>query len=96
MATTVASVSHVLPPRLLPQDAAALQSAILALRGRAVELEARDVAQLSTPCLQVLLAAARTWREDGTALRLSDPSPDLLATLAHLAIDPDALQSGGN
>jgi chemotaxis protein CheX len=88
-------VRHPLPPRLLPQDSGALQSALLGLRGRAVALDARAVAQLSTPCVQVLLAAARSWREDGLALRLLEPFGEMLAVLGHLAVDPAALQSPG-
>lgn len=86
---------HPLPPRLLPQDAAPLQALLLGLRGRMVELDASAVAQLSTPCVQVLLAAARSWREDGIALSLSGASPEMLATLGHLAVDPAALRSDG-
>lgn len=82
-----------LPPRLLLQDAAALQASLLALRGQPVELEARDVAQLSTPCVQVLLAAARTWRADGRGLALTAPSAEMTSVLAQLAVDPGALQS---
>lgn len=93
MASTITTVA--LPPRLLPQDAGALQAMLLDLLGGAVELDASGVAQVSTPCVQILLAAARSWREDGTTLRLTAPSAELLAVLAHLAIDPAALQSPG-
>lgn len=84
---------HPLLPRLLPQDAAALQASLLGLRGQPVTIDASAVAQLATPCVQVLLAAARSWREDGLALGLADPSPEMLAVLAHLAIDPAAFHS---
>lgn len=89
----MATARHPLPSRLLPQDAAALQASLLALRGQPVELDASGVAQLSTPCVQVLLAAARSWRADGLALRLAAPSAEMTAVLAHLAVDPGALQS---
>lgn len=95
MTNTEGLTCHRLPPRLLPQDACALQASLIALRGRAVEIDASAVAQLSTPCVQMLLAAARTWREDGVPLRLAGPSAELLAVLAHLAVDPAALQSPG-
>ncbi|MFT3973829.1 MAG: STAS domain-containing protein [Amaricoccus sp.] len=84
---------HRLPTRLLPQDAAALQASLLGLRGRPVTLDAGGVAQLSTPCVQVLLAAARSWREDGLGLALVGPSDEMAAVLDHLAVDPAALQS---
>lgn len=84
---------HRLAARLLPQDAAPLQATLLGLRGRPVELDAGGVARLGTPCVQVLLAAARSWREDGLRLALADPSAEMLAILAHLAVDPAALQS---
>jgi chemotaxis protein CheX len=88
-----ASACHPLPPRLLPQDAAPLRASLLALRGRPLDLDASAVAQLATPCVQVLLAAARSWREDGLPLRLAAPSAEMLAVLGHLAVDPALLQS---
>jgi len=84
---------HPLPPRLLPQDAAPLQATLLGLRGQPLELDASGVAQLSTPCVQVLLAAARSWRADGLALGLVAPSAEMTAVLAHLAVASGALQS---
>lgn len=86
-------VRHPLPSRLLPQDAPGLQTALLGLRGRPVELDASGVARLATPCVQVLIAAARSWREDGLGFALATPSPEMLAVLARLEVDPSALQS---
>lgn len=87
------ALRHPLPPRLLPQDAAALQASLIGLRGRPVELDASGVVQIATPCVQVLLSAARSWREDGVRLGLAAPSAEMLAVLAHLAVDTAALQS---
>lgn len=86
---------HRLPARLLPQDAAALQASLLQLRGQPVELDASAVAQLATPCVQVLLAAARSWREDGQPLGLAAASGEMLAVLAHLGVEAADLRSPG-
>lgn len=76
----------------LPADrAAALAASLLALRGGRLTLDGERVAQITTPCVQVLLAAARTWAEDGVPLRIVRASPALRATLATLAIDAAAL-----
>ena len=78
------------------QHAPALLDALRALKGQDVDLDASDVVSVSTPCLQILLAAGRDWRRDHHRLRITDPSTDFLIALEHLGIDPDALQSQEN
>lgn len=89
------TLHRILPSRLLPQDAPALHGMLMTLRGQPVDLDASAVAQLATPCVQVLLSAARSWREDGVALGLIAPSSEMLAVLEHLAVEPAALEAGG-
>lgn len=55
---------------------------LLAARGNDVGLDASAVERLGTQCLQVLLSAAATWRADGTALSVVEPSPAFCEALA--------------
>lgn len=81
-----------LQPRMSPAAAEALADALKALRGSDLAVDATAVAFIATPCLQVLLAAARTWRSDGRTLVLA-PSDALRACLDDLGLDPAALES---
>lgn len=83
----------VLPARLV--DAPALAQSLLPLRGKALELRAGQVEQVGTAALQVLLSAAATWRGDGHALRLADPSTAFDAAVTTLGIQPEALSHEG-
>jgi chemotaxis protein CheX len=85
----------VLASRLALGDAAALVAALQGQRGRALEIDASGVVEIGTPCLQVLLSAAASWRGDGQDLRVLEPSAGFLATLGHLGLDLDTLGAGG-
>lgn len=54
--------------------AAPLAAELLMLRGRAVFLDASQVQRVGGLCLQVLLSACRTWREEGIPLSIVNPS----------------------
>jgi chemotaxis protein CheX len=82
-----------LESRMAVQHASALLENLQALRGQDVDLDASRVASVSTPCLQVLLAAGEEWRGTGNRLRITDPSTAFLMGLDHLGISLDALQS---
>lgn len=60
-----------LSPVLDLRAAAGLKTDLLAFRGRPVRLDASAVERLGGLCLQVLLAARKTWAEDGQALTLT-------------------------
>lgn len=85
-----------LEARMSVQHAPALLESLQALRGEPVDLDASGVIAVSTPCLQVLLAAGEDWRDTGHSLRIIDPSTDFLMALDHLGISLDALQSREN
>lgn len=53
--------------------------------GARVTLDASAVETAATPCLQILLAAARSPAEEGV-FRLSDPSPILAAAFGELGL----------
>jgi chemotaxis protein CheX len=82
-----------LDPRLTAQQAPALLDRLRTLQGQDVEVDASGVVAVSTPCIQILLAAGESWRGDGKALRVVSPSTDFLMALDHLGIGPEALQS---
>ncbi len=64
----------ILPDILDLKAAAPLKAELLARRGRDLMLDASGVQRLGGLCLQVLLAAARTWDVDGVNLRLGSVS----------------------
>jgi chemotaxis protein CheX len=78
------------------QHALALLTNLQALRGQDVELDASGVVTVSTPCLQILLAAGEGWRKEGCRLRIAEPSTDFLMALDHMGISLEALQSREN
>jgi chemotaxis protein CheX len=59
--------------------AASLAGEILPLRGRDLRIDAGKVQRLGGQCLQVLLSAEQTWRADGAAFVIEDPSERFLA-----------------
>ena len=85
----------VLASRLGLGDAAGLVGTLQAHRGGTLEIDASGVVEIGTPCLQVLLSAAASWRGDGQDLRVLAPSASFLATLGYLGLDLDTLGAGG-
>jgi chemotaxis protein CheX len=73
-----------LPPVMNLRAAAPLAREMLALRGTPVALDASNVERIGGLCLQVLLSAQMTWRADGVALRLINPSSAFLESAATL------------
>lgn len=71
-----------LAPVLDVTAAGPLREQLLALRGGPVELDASAVERLGGLCLQVLMAARRTWAADGQALSLTAASPAFASQLA--------------
>jgi chemotaxis protein CheX len=66
--------SLALAPVLDLKAAAPLKAALLERRGHPLELDAADVQRLGGLCLQLLLAAAVTWRADGFTMRVGPRS----------------------
>jgi len=55
-------------------------------RGAAVRLDASRVAQISTPAVQLLLSAARSFDAAGVALTYADPSDALIDAFSDLGL----------
>lgn len=64
------------------------------LVGSPVEIDATKVNRLGASCLQVMLAAARTWKAQGDALTLKAASPRFLEDLGLLGLEPGTFLNG--
>lgn len=86
MAETETGFVMTLPPSLPGETAAQMADAILATRSNPLRLDAGALERIDTPCLQVLLSAARLWREDGLAMEITGCSPVLEGNLGILGL----------
>jgi chemotaxis protein CheX len=59
-----------------------LKAALLARRGETLTLDASEVQRLGGQCLQVLLAARRSWSEDDRPFAIAPRSPAFDEALA--------------
>ncbi len=73
--------SLALAPILDLKAASPLRGSLLERRGHHLELDAADVQRLGGLCLQVLLAAAATWRADGLTMRVGPRSEAFVEAL---------------
>lgn len=64
------------------------------LVGRPVAIDASRVNRLGASCVQVMLAAARTWKAQGDELSLRNASPRFLEDLGLLGLEPDTFLNG--
>jgi chemotaxis protein CheX len=81
----------VLPTVLDLKAAAPLAERLLALRGEPVALDASQVEKVGAQCVQILLSAAVTWKNDGAQLSIVDASDGFDAGLTLLGLTRDAL-----
>lgn len=82
----------VLPARMDIAAAGVLRDAVLA-RTRDLVLDASDVTLLTSPALQVLMAARDHQREGNRTIRIVDPSPGFASSIAMLGVPLDRLQT---
>jgi len=75
-----------LPAVLDLQAAAALREQLLSKRGLPLRIEAAEVQRLGAQCLQVLLAAQRSWAAEGLPLHIDAPSEDFTGALKILGL----------
>ncbi len=71
-----------LPPVLDLTAAAPLATLLLARRGAPLTVDGSAVERLGGQCLQVLLAAHKTWEADGQDFHLVSPSAALAEAIA--------------
>ncbi len=67
---------------------------LLELRGKNLILDISELERIDTPCVQVLLSAARLWRDDECSITLDGRSEVFEATLGLLGIDQDRIEVG--
>ncbi|MDI3335183.1 STAS domain-containing protein [Defluviimonas aestuarii] len=83
----------ILDPRLDLPAAGRLHAALLARTGTPLEIDATAVSHLGALCLQVLLAAARTWKKGGVSLVIRPRSARFETALDTYGVSLDDLQS---
>ena len=81
-------------PLLLPEvldltAAAPLAQSFLSRRGTELNVDASKVRRVGAQCLQVILAAAATWKADGMRLCLDQPTEEFLEGTRLLGIQFD-------
>ena len=82
-AVTERSPTALMLPDCLDSAAAiTIKEMLLSQRGNALAVDASQVCRVGVQSLQVLVAAARTWQQDGLSYRLENPSPEFLETIA--------------
>ncbi len=82
---------YALPEVLNTQGATEILSALKSHRGADLTIDASQVRHLGAQAAQVLLAAAKSWADDGHAFRFASPSPDMLRCVELLGAE-DALK----
>ena len=83
-----------LPDNLDMPAAAPLAESCSKRVGEPLAVDASRVQRLGASCVQVLLAAARTWKAEGDALTLQNPTPRFLEDLNLLGLEPDTFLTG--
>ena len=93
MTALATSTTATLPlPAILDLAAAApLTERLLAARGSDLSIDAADVLRVGGQCLQVLLAAAKTWSADRASFEIARPSAEFVEALQRFGIEPGVL-----
>ncbi|MBY0562015.1 STAS domain-containing protein [Hyphomicrobium sp.] len=85
----VEDANLVLPDSCDSSSAAALKDLLVARRGAPLVVDASQVNRVGVQALQVLMAAANTWRADGQSYAVTNPSAALLDTIALVGLSGD-------
>ncbi|MEP3439232.1 MAG: STAS domain-containing protein [Hoeflea sp.] len=79
-------------PEVLDLNAAnRLHEQVLAHKGEDIDIDATEVDRVGAQCVQVLLAAALSWRADDQILKVKQASDAFIKTLQLLGISDEAL-----
>jgi len=82
-----AASSLTLPAKLDADTAHRLKASLLERQGQSLSIDASDVQQMGTLCLQVLLAAKKSWRNEGHDFVMKNPSPAFRDSVALLGAE---------
>ncbi|MET0638750.1 MAG: STAS domain-containing protein [Hyphomicrobium sp.] len=91
----VASAAFHLPESLDTTSAFGLREAILARRGNPLIVDAGQVRRTGMQAVQVLIAAARTWRSDGHDYLVTNATDEFLDTIALVGLSRECLSIEG-
>ena len=83
-----------LPDALPGELAANVADVILNARNGSLSINAGKVDRIDTPCIQVLLSAARLWRDDGETLTISGKSGTFEENVLILGLTTAELEAG--
>ncbi len=68
-------------------EASALRGTLMRLRGSNVAIDASGVERIGTLCVQVIMAAAKTWDEDKLSFTFSKVSDAFQKTMQVIGVD---------
>lgn len=92
MSSTDAAPKILKLPEVLDLNAASrLHEQVLAHKGEDIDIDATDVSRVGAQCVQVLLAAAVSWRAEDQRLKVNQASDAFIKTLQLLGISDEAL-----
>ena len=83
-----------LEPTLGYAGASTLRDQLLEQRGKSVVLDASNVEHLGAPCLQVLLSAMKTWRDNELDFEITNTSEQFEECLRRLGFPPSTFARG--
>lgn len=89
MPSPVEDAKLVLPDSCDSSSAAAIKDLLVARRGAPLVVDAGQMSRVGVQTLQVLIAAAHTWRADGQSYAVTNPSSALLDTIALVGLSGD-------
>ncbi|SFV37191.1 STAS domain-containing protein [Hyphomicrobium facile] len=89
MPSPVEDAKLVLPDSCDSSSAASIKDLLVARRGAPLVVDAGQVNRVGVQTLQVLMAAANTWRNDGQSYAVTNPSAALLDTIALVGLSGD-------
>lgn len=89
-------MAHVIAPsdRLDLSAVATLQSQFVAGAGKDIVLDMSAVSHVGALCLQVMIAAGRAARENGTRLRIENTPDRVLDHLTLMGTTPEQIMEG--
>jgi len=85
-----------MPKRVTGEEAQDLVDEILALRNNKLKIIVADVERFDTPCLEVLLAAAKLWSVDECSLIYSDISEQFEVIISELGLKQTDFETGAS
>ena len=90
-ASSVEGTVYSLPPVLDLKAATPLVEKLMSLKGQNIVIDASKVERLGTQCVQILIAAAATWKDDMASFAIAEPSDSFTSGLHVLGLTPQAI-----